>query len=31
VCNRIKSDLIFQTLEEAQAYVHLKRKEKGYV
>jgi 5-methylcytosine-specific restriction endonuclease McrA len=31
VCNGIKHDLIFQTLEEARAYVHLKRKEKGYM
>jgi len=31
VCNLIKSDMVFQTLEEARSYVQIKREEKGYL
>lgn len=30
VCNGVKSDLMFQTVEEAQTYVETKWQEKGY-
>ena len=31
VCNRIKSNLMFSTLEQAREYILLRRKEKGYL
>jgi len=31
VCNLIKSNLVFQTIEEARTYVMLKRETKGYL
>lgn len=30
ICNGIKSDFIFKTLDEARTFIHLKRKKKGY-
>jgi 5-methylcytosine-specific restriction endonuclease McrA len=30
ICNNIKSDFIFKTLDEARTYIHFKRKQKGY-